>query len=291
MAAIPLDLESLWDELEETLLPLYVRFRTNLQSLRVETKDDGTLLSAADHAIQSAIVSTIRRADTDAQILAEEAGLRPKYLAARPTATWVVDPIDGTREFLSEAGKEFCSVVAVVAKGRPIAALVFAPEFGPGRTPLTVRVGPGSLVLVNGDRAETPMSHDIARISATRSATSAPRRFETKLSANGHLVKLRTTSQTLDMVRASIELSAAGLLDAESFDIFFRRNQKVWDGAAGLCLAEAMGRRACDEYGRPVMPLSLPALSGNNDEIPSTIVGDPAAVEWFLSELELERAS
>ena len=67
-----MDVESLWQELENVLLPIFRGFRSRLGSLRVEEKADRTLLSEADLAVQEQVISCIRAVDSAGLIVAEE---------------------------------------------------------------------------------------------------------------------------------------------------------------------------------------------------------------------------
>src|SRR5687768_10386360 len=105
------------------------------RSLRVEQKPDNTLLSEADVAVQTQIIQCVRAFDPDAFIVAEE-GSRSQGLlhAVDPGGrVWVIDPIDGTAQFVIGEGREFCSVVCLIEDRKPVAAFVLAPELGPDR--------------------------------------------------------------------------------------------------------------------------------------------------------------
>ncbi|KJK56310.1 hypothetical protein UK12_23475 [Saccharothrix sp. ST-888] len=118
-------------------------------------------------------------------------------------------------------------------------------------------------------------------ISATRSEGDPERPFDAAAAAAGYELKVRTTSQTLDMVRTVVDLAGRTDPPAPAFDLFWRRRQKVWDGLAGLCLGAAAGLRSCDEDGKP-LPLGADLLSRAEPVFESTVMGRPEAVAWFL---------
>ena len=89
-----------------------------------------TLLTDADLAIQELIVSRIREIDPHAVVVAEEddrSTLR-QGLRNEPAHVWVIDPIDGTAEFVRPDGVEFCSAVCLLRRMEPVAAFVVAPD-------------------------------------------------------------------------------------------------------------------------------------------------------------------
>ncbi|MCM6773832.1 inositol monophosphatase family protein [Nocardia sp. CDC159] len=276
---------SLWDELDEQLLPLLRGYRRNLSGLRVDTKSDRTLLSEADVAAQTVIVEAVRRRFPDAGFVAEE---DHSGLVTSGDPLWIIDPIDGTSEFVRADGREFCSVVCRVDAGIPTATYILAPELGIGRSALSIRWA--DEVTVNG-RAAVPLPRVPVprRASVTRSKGSTPRRFEFALTAAGAEVKLRTTSQTLDMVRTCIDLSDCTDI-VGSFDLFYRPNQKVWDGAAGIGLSLATGRSAVDGFGTDAVPFDEALWKQREPLFSETIIGSPECVRWFVDVLARSRS-
>lgn len=272
-------LESLWTKLDELLLPVLRSYRERLPALEVSEKADRTLLSEADLAAQKLIVETILAAFPGSGFVAEE---DDEPLPRHGSPVWVIDPIDGTSEFVSPTGREFCSVVCRLDDGVPTAAYVLAPELGAGRRP--IRIHWATQVTVNDEPAKPLPAHDKpVRASVTRSKGTEPRPYEADLAEIGCEMKLRTTSQTLDMVRACADLSAWTGDPDKQFDVFYRREQKVWDGIAGIALATAMGRLARDGNGRDPVPISQDMLTEPEPQFAETVTGDPDCVHWFLS--------
>jgi myo-inositol-1(or 4)-monophosphatase len=86
-----------------------------------------SIVSEADFAVDLMLAERLRPARPDYGWLSEETADGPDRLARR--RVFVVDPIDGTRAFLS-ARKEWCVSLAIVEAGRPIAAALYAPVIG-----------------------------------------------------------------------------------------------------------------------------------------------------------------
>lgn len=276
-----MDLNTLWNALDDRLLPLLQDYRARLPSLGVSEKADRTLLTEADLAAQKLIVETIEAAFPGSGFVAEEEMALPRT----GLSTWIVDPIDGTSQFVVPDGREFCSVVCRLEGGTPVGVYVLAPELGDGGSPISIHWS--DRVLVNGRGAEPLPLRDVPRsASVTRSEGTSARRYERRLAEIGCRMKLRTTSQTLDMVRACIDLSMWTSASANQFDLFYRRRQKVWDGAAGIGLAIATGRLVVDGSGRDQLPLRADFLAESEPTFVDMLVGSPGAVRWFLDELQ-----
>ena len=91
----------------------------------IETKADTSPVTEADVAAEAIILDGLRRIDPSANIIAEEA----VSAGAIPQVTqefYLVDPLDGTREFISRNG-EFTVNIALVRDGAPVAGVVYAP--------------------------------------------------------------------------------------------------------------------------------------------------------------------
>jgi 3'(2'), 5'-bisphosphate nucleotidase len=270
------DVGALWDDLQDSLTPLLGGFRARLDDLDVSTKADKTLLSEADIAVQEHIVAKILAKDPGAHIVAEEGReTLGSYTPSKSGRTWIIDPIDGTAQFVRPDTVEFCSVVCLLQRQRPVAAFVLAPELGPERSAVRVSVdradGP---IEVNGTKAAARSAGEPLRASVTRSSGTQPRQWEQMLLDAGFELKTRTTSQTLDMVRTCVDLSEITEPRLNQFAIFDRERQKVWDGAAGMCLAQASGLRVSDRNGveRPVIDIDLAVAE---PQFPSTLVTLP----------------
>lgn len=73
------------------------RAATSLDTLEVENKSVNDFVTAADRAAEAAIVDCLQHAYPDHAILTEEAG---RIGAAKSDYLWIVDPIDGTLNFM-----------------------------------------------------------------------------------------------------------------------------------------------------------------------------------------------
>ena len=128
-------------------------------------KAGGSPVTAADHAATAAILDRIRAAFPDDAILCEESVDSPARL--RATRLWVVDPLDGTKEFLAQNG-EFSVMIGLVVAGEPVVGVVYLPAadrlYSAGR-------GYGAWVEVDGARRRLSAARqgDRLRIVTSRS--------------------------------------------------------------------------------------------------------------------------
>jgi 3'(2'), 5'-bisphosphate nucleotidase len=95
--------------------------------LGVRDKADKSPVTDADHAAEAVIVAGLRALTPDVPVVAEEemaAGRVPVIEAGGPF--WLVDPLDGTKEFIKRNG-EFTVNIALIEHGRPTLGIVLAP--------------------------------------------------------------------------------------------------------------------------------------------------------------------
>ena len=90
-----------------------------------ETKTDGSPVTAADRAVESAVRERLAELDPDHPILGEEEGGRLD--AATPT--WVIDPIDATANFMRGI-PVYATLIALVVGDTPVVGVVSAPALG-----------------------------------------------------------------------------------------------------------------------------------------------------------------
>jgi len=97
------------------------------QDFDVETKSDNSPLTAADKASHRIIVDAL--AGTPFPVLSEES--RAVIYSERKTWStyWLVDPLDGTKEFIKKNG-EFTVNIALIEDGVPVAGVVYVPVEG-----------------------------------------------------------------------------------------------------------------------------------------------------------------
>ncbi len=92
----------------------------------VESKDDDSPLTAADMASHNAIISGLSELTPEIPILSEESATIPYQTRKDWKRYWLIDPLDGTREFVKRNG-EFTINIALIDNCQPIVGIVYAP--------------------------------------------------------------------------------------------------------------------------------------------------------------------
>ncbi len=92
-----------------------------------ETKDDGTPLTAADKNSNVAITSVLKRSNID--VISEETRSPAYDKRKKSEYLWLVDPLDGTKEFIKKNG-EFTVNIGLIQNSQPIIGVTAAPVLG-----------------------------------------------------------------------------------------------------------------------------------------------------------------
>jgi myo-inositol-1(or 4)-monophosphatase len=193
--------------------------------LAITRKGAQDLVSEADRRLEELIVARLSEAFPEDGFLGEEGGTRN----AGAPATWIIDPIDGTHNFLT--GIPFwCLSVGLVAGGRSVLGIIYDPE---GGELFSARSGGGAFL--NGAPIRVSGETDIARaricvgFSYRRSVAEHVRGVERLLGAGCEYLRLGSGA-------LGLAYAAAG-----RFDGYWERHINAWDVAAGLVLVSEAG--------------------------------------------------
>jgi 3'(2'), 5'-bisphosphate nucleotidase len=92
----------------------------------VVKKDDASPLTQADLAAHQIIIAALKKLTPDIPILSEESETIPYEVRSAWQIYWLIDPLDGTREFVKRNG-EFTVNIALIDAHRPVLGVVYAP--------------------------------------------------------------------------------------------------------------------------------------------------------------------
>jgi 3'(2'), 5'-bisphosphate nucleotidase len=96
------------------------------EDFSVEAKADESPLTEADMASHHALVALLENLTPEVPVLSEESGKIPFETRRHWERYWLIDPLDGTKEFVSRNG-EFTLNVALIEQGVPVFGIVHAP--------------------------------------------------------------------------------------------------------------------------------------------------------------------
>jgi myo-inositol-1(or 4)-monophosphatase len=237
-----------------------------VEHLQVSVKGPGNFVSAADHRAESILFEELSRARQGYSFLMEERGL---VEGPDKTHMWIIDPLDGTTNFLH--GIPLFSIsIALEREGELVAGLIYNPASG---DLYTAERGKGAFLNDNRRlRVAGRASLDMAVI-----ATGIPHRGK-----SGHEQHLRELSAIMRDA-AGIRRTGSASIDLAwvaqgRFDGYWERNIQAWDMAAGIVLVREAGGFVSDTDGRQTM-LKSGAIVCGNETIQGALVKRIAAAE------------
>ena len=234
---------------------------------RARRKSDGSPVTDADDAAEAIILKRLAMRLPNLPVLAEEAAARGEKMVLGQTFI-LVDPVDGTREFLSHNG-EFTVNIGLIVDSAPRVGVVYAPAFGQlwigGATASTCEVGPGAALPPPGERR---VIH--ARPAPSPGLTALVSRSHADPATEAFLAKLPVKE------RRSAGSSLKFCVVAEGHaDVYPRFGQTMeWDTAAGDAVLRAAGGIVLDAARRPLRYGKAEAQFRNG---PFAAWGDPDA--------------
>ena len=202
-------------------------------------KSDGSPVTAADQAAEDIILPRLRALTPDIPVVSEEEasnGLTPDVTGAR---FWLVDPLDGTKEFISGNG-EFTVNIALIENGAPVLGVVVIPA----RAQTFAGAGPGTATLTDahGTRPIATRATPEAGLTVVGSRSHGDGPAMDEFLAGRAVATFRAAGSSLKLC----------LIAAGEADLYPRLGTTMeWDIAAGHAVLAAAGGRITTVQGAP----------------------------------------
>jgi len=257
--------------------------KSQRSKVKSELKEDTTIVTSAEQAIQARIVAEIRSHFPNHGIIAEEESDEVTPLPWHPNEDWIwlIDPIDGTREFVDPSSTFYGISITVLLKGFPVSSVFVAPEYNllidspdqQGSVVEALAEQPG--IVVNGETiisCKKNRDRQVAILSQTIQESVPNWRT---LGAQFEKLESRTRSALLSLCRVAV-----GGEEAPSLYVFGRTD--IWNVVAGAFFVEQTGGVAVDIGGRRLLPIRQDILCGTLPEVRSIVAGSRQIVNDVL---------
>jgi 3'(2'), 5'-bisphosphate nucleotidase len=203
-----------------------------------ETKGDGSPLTLADQKAHALIEKQLRTLTPNIPVLSEESIDEVGDTRLQWSRYWLVDPLDGTKEFIKRNG-EFTVNIALIEDGVPSMGVVYAPvletlyfaQRGEGAWKQSAQAAPEAI------RTRT-LDLDNVQIVASRSHLSEEvKQFASSFDAY---------SENVDLISMGSSLKLCLVAEGRA-DVYPRLGlTSEWDTAAAQCVVEAAGGKVVD---------------------------------------------
>jgi len=221
-----------------------------VEHLQVSMKGPANFVTAADRRAEDILFEELTRARPGYGFLGEEGGARE---GADKTHTWIVDPLDGTSNFLHGI-PQFAVSIALEREGTIVAGVIYNPA---NDELFTAERGKGAFL--NDQRL---------RVAARRRLVDAVVACGLPHHGKGDLALFRNEFAAVQDKVAGLRRFGAATLDlawvaAGRLDGYWERGISPWDMAAGLLLVREAGGFATDIDGGDAMLAKGHILAGN----------------------------
>jgi 3'(2'), 5'-bisphosphate nucleotidase len=217
--------------------------------MNVRYKADSSPVTDADHASEDILLASLAALMPGVPVISEEQAAANNFPETAGTY-FVVDPLDGTKEFVKLNG-EFCINVGLVSGGKAIFGLLF----GPAKGDCFVTLAPGKAYRCGMEPAHNPPlkgSFDFTPLTGE-----APDRPFTAIVSRSHLRPDTAAFLETHGDPGTLKMGSAlkfGLLAAGAADVYPRHGPtNEWDTAAGQAILEAVGGCVTTLDGKPLL--------------------------------------
>jgi len=222
-----------------------------VQNLQVSLKGPGDFVTNADHKAEKIIKEELREARPDFGFLMEESG---EIKGKDPQNRWIVDPLDGTNNFLHGL-PHFCTSVALERENEIVAGVIY---------------NPATDELFTAERGQGAYANDKVRmrvggrreLNACLVGTYIPH-----LGKKGHRQALLEQQAVMRQV-SGVRCSGSTALDlayvaAGRMDAVWQRGPEAWDFAAGMIIIRESGGLVTDLDGGHDLFEKQSVIAGN----------------------------
>ena len=215
------------------------------EDIEVSEKADSSPLTQADLASDRFILQALRTLTPDVPIITEESVDEANPPDVSGGRFWLVDPLDGTKEFISRNG-EFTVNIALIEDGRPVAGVVHAPALA--MTWAGAFKDDGTRIATFSETDRPPMDIEARHIPEAGATIVASRRHGDTARLEAFLGG-RKIAETRN-AGSSVKFC---LLASGKADIYPRFGRTMeWDTAAGHAVLSAAGGRVETVDGEPL---------------------------------------
>ncbi|MBP9726334.1 MAG: 3'(2'),5'-bisphosphate nucleotidase CysQ [Gammaproteobacteria bacterium] len=219
----------------EKIMSVYGEQATDINIMQ---KEDGSPLTKADLLAHQTIIDGLKLLTPDIPILSEESSEAECSQRHQWPTLWMVDPLDGTKEFIHRTD-EFTVNIALIVNCRPVLGVVFAPALGV------------TYFAMDGHGAYKKYADKAQRISA-RFPITLPYQVVASRRHGGEALE-KFLQQLPDHVLVNAGSALKICLVAEGVADFYPRlgPTSEWDTAAGHAIINNAGGILCDAQYRP----------------------------------------
>jgi 3'(2'), 5'-bisphosphate nucleotidase len=201
-------------------------------------KEDASPVTAADIAASQHICAALARLSPAIPVISEELPVAPSFAAG---TYWLVDPLDGTREFVQGSG-EYTVNIALIRDLRPVFGVVVIPETG--------------MAYAGGDHCQAGEAAPNSKVNPIRTRSfdaRAPRCLLSRSHRSDEESLLKKLIPTVEVRHAGSSLKYTGIARGDADFSIRKTPTSIWDTAAAHAVLRAAGGDIVGFEGQPLV--------------------------------------
>lgn len=242
------------------------------QEKRVSTKSSmADLVTESDKKVEQLIISTVKDKFPTHSFIGEESVGDSCVLT--DNATWIIDPIDGTTNFVHRFPYIAVSIALLIQK-QTVIGLIYNPILDQMYT-----ARPGQGAYCNGEKLQVTQTRDLGQaiVCAEFGSSRDSKVLDSKFRSMRNIIEQAHGLRTLGSAALHMCLCASGNIDAH-----FTFGIHIWDIAAGYLIVREAGGVVIDTGGGPLDLMSRRVLCAGTPELANQIAAS-------LEQLDLQR--
>jgi 3'(2'), 5'-bisphosphate nucleotidase len=201
----------------------------------VEQKEDKSPLTLADKRAHDIINERLKKIGSY-PVLSEEGKDIPYGERQAWEQFWLVDPLDGTKEFIKKKG-DFTVNIALIRRGRPVLGVIYVPVTG---VLYHAVLGEGSFKLEGGKKSRLPLNGDRRGLTLVGSRSHVTKELE------DYYQRMKDKYGELEIISTGSSLKFCMVAEGQA-DVYPRLGPTMeWDTAAGQIIVEEAGGQVAE---------------------------------------------
>ncbi len=226
----------------------------------VQTKSDNTPVTLADKGASDAIIKMLEPANIP--VISEEEDIPGYGIRKKWERVWLVDPLDGTKEFVKRNG-EFTVNIALIQNEQPVVGVIYSPVF---KEIYLAASDYGSFKIKQHDvieelnKAETGIAERLLNKTVKLPLQALPKKYTIVASRshlskelNKHIDQLKNMYGDVDTINVGSSIKQCWVAEGKAHEYLRLGTTMEWDTAAGQCILEQAGAHLIDlETNKPM---------------------------------------
>ena len=214
----------------------------------VQTKSDNTPVTLADKGASDSIIKTL--SPSNIPVISEEEDVLNFNIRKTWTQVWMIDPLDGTKEFVKRNG-EFTVNIALIENNQPVVGVIYSPV---SKEIYFASKDAGSFKILQHDvisetnKNEKKLIENLIRAGKKLPLQKLPAIYTVVASRshlskeiNQHINKLKNVYGEVDTINVGSSIKQCWVAEGKAHEYLRLGTTMEWDTAAGQCILEQAG--------------------------------------------------